>query len=122
VKYFFLTEGWTVGRVWSFDGLWQVTAWRREPKIERMHVCLVEKSEILWLYRVEDVIITIEVKPSVPVRETSPCNDEASSDLVNNQTIGQVTLKRLITAEQVLERLANGATSCAMENFQAVIQ
>jgi hypothetical protein len=108
VKYFFLSEGWTVGRVWSFDGLWQVMAWRREPKIQRMELCLVEKSEVLWLYCVEDAIITIEVKPSMQG--------------VNNQTIGQVILKRLITAEQVLERLANGATSCAMENFQAVLQ
>ncbi|AFZ00998.1 hypothetical protein [Calothrix sp. PCC 6303] len=107
MKYFFLSEGWTVGRVWSFDGLWQVMAWRREPKIERMDLCLIEESEVLWLYCVEDAIITIEVKPSTPVA---------------NQTIGQVTLKRLISAEQVLERLANGATSCAMENFQAVIQ
>ncbi len=106
VKYFFLSEGWTVGRVWGLDGLWQFAAWRRAPKIERMSVCLVEKNEVLWLYSVEDAVITIEVKPATTV---------------TNQNIGQVIIKRLISAEQVLERLGHAETSCAMQNSQAVL-
>ncbi len=106
MKYFFLSEGWAVGRVWGSDGLWQYAAWRRAPQIERISVCLVEKNEVLWLYSVEDAVITIEVKPT---------------QTVANQNIGQVIIKRLITAEQVLERLGNAETSCAMQNSQAVL-
>jgi hypothetical protein len=109
MKYFFLSEGWTIGRVWESEGLWQVTAWRRQPDIQKMSLCLVEKEELLWLYRVEDAIITIEVKPI-------DCLQAA-----NTKTIGQVTLKRLMSAEQVLERLGNAETRCAMENLQEVV-
>ncbi|MBF2065110.1 MAG: hypothetical protein IGS39_11915 [Calothrix sp. C42_A2020_038] len=105
MKYFFLSDGWIVGRVWGLDGLWQFAAWRRAPQIERMNICLVEKNEILWLYSVENAVLTVEVKPTQPA----------------NQNIGQVIIKRLITAEQVLERLGNAETSCAMQNSQAVL-
>jgi len=50
LKYFFLTDGWTIGRVWASDGLRNETAWRRQPDIQRMNLCLVEESEKLWLY------------------------------------------------------------------------
>jgi hypothetical protein len=106
VKYFFLSEGWAIGRVWGSEGLWQFAAWRRAPEIEHMNVCLVEKNEILWLHRVEDAVITVEVKPT---------------ETIANQNIGQVIIKRLITAEQVLERLGNAETSCTMQNSQAVL-
>ncbi|NJL60743.1 MAG: hypothetical protein HC903_01565 [Methylacidiphilales bacterium] len=109
MKYFFLSEGWTIGRVWESEGLWQVAAWRRLPDIQKMSLCLVEKEELLWLYRVEDAIITIEVKPIDPLQAA------------NTKTIGQVTLKRLMSAEQVLERLGNTETRCAMENLQALV-
>jgi hypothetical protein len=44
---------------------------------------------LLWLYQVEDSVLMVEVKPEGEVR----------------QAIGQVVLKRLISADQVIERL-----------------
>lgn len=96
--------------MWSSDGLWNETAWRRRPDIERMNICLVEKDEKLWLYRVEDAILTVEVKPIAPDRVDS-----------NAKAIGQVVLKRLIAADQVLERLAAGQTICQLKNIQLVV-
>ncbi len=94
MKYFFLSDGWMVGRVWEFGGLWDVNAWRREPDIQKINLGIVEQGEKMWLYRVEDAVLMVEVKPM----------PNASSH--SAQTIGQVVLKRLITAEQALERLA----------------
>jgi hypothetical protein len=108
VKYFFLSEGWTVGRVWASDGLWQITAWRRQPDIQRINICLVENNELLWLYRVEDAVLTVEVKPITSV--------------IASQTIGQVVLKRLMTAEQVIERLSTAEAKCQPQNIQSVVQ
>nr|WP_199315790.1 hypothetical protein [Nostoc sp. PCC 7120 = FACHB-418] len=107
VKYFFLSEGWTIGRVWGSDGLWQITAWRRSPEIQRLNICLVENNELMWLYRIEEAVITVEVKPT-------------TSALVN-QTIGQVVLKRLMTAEQVIERLGTAEAKCQLQNIQSVV-
>ena len=74
MKYFFLSEGWTVGRVWAADGLWQITAWRRPPEIQQLEICLVEKNEVLWLYQVETSVLMVEVKPmsgtSVPTSKS----------------------------------------------------
>ena len=89
MKYFFLSEGWTYGRVWEFGGLWGQTTWRRPPHIERLNCGIVQKGESLWLYEVEDAVIMLEVKSQTP-------------ELSN---IGQVVLKRLITAEQVIKVL-----------------
>jgi hypothetical protein len=108
VKYFFLSEGWTIGRVWSSGGLWQVLAWRRQPDIQKMSVCLVEDSEVMWLYRVEEAVITVEVKPIAP--------DNGST------TIGQVVIKRLMTAEQVIERLGIAQAKCHLQNIQLLAQ
>jgi hypothetical protein len=108
VKYFFLSEDWTVGRVWASDGLWQVTAWRRQPDIKQINLCLVEQSELLWLYQVEDAVLTVEVKPKTLAVGTT-------------QVIGQVVLKRLMTAEQVIERLANAEARCQLQNIQPVV-
>lgn len=94
MKYFFLSDGWTVGRVWEFGGLWNVNAWRREPDIEKMNLCILEQGEKLWLYRVEDAVLMVEVKPM---------NDAPRESA---KTIGQVVLKRLINAEQAIERVA----------------
>ena len=91
MKYFFLSEGWSIGRVWSTDGLWNDLAWRRSPTIDRMSVSLVEKGEILWLYRAEEEVLMLEVKP---MANTDP----------SPQAIGQVVLKRLMDANQVIER------------------
>ncbi|MEM6501657.1 MAG: hypothetical protein AAF685_07450 [Cyanobacteria bacterium P01_C01_bin.89] len=91
MKYFFLSEGWSIGRVWSTDGLWNEVAWRRSPTIDRMSVSIVEKGEALWLYRAEKEVVMLEVKPT---------------EAAGSQAIGQVVLKRLMDADQVIERLA----------------
>ena len=93
VKYFFLADGWTVGRVWEFGGLWNENAWRRKPDIQLLNLCLWEQDEKLWLYRVEEAVLMVEVKPI-----NNPSSNVA-------QTIGQVVLKRLISADQVIKRL-----------------
>lgn len=85
--------------MWEFGGLWNEIAWRRKPEIDRMSLCITEQGEKLWLYRVEDAVLMVEVKP-IPL-------NQAESTV---QTIGQVVLKRLITAEQAVERL------CEAEN------
>lgn len=94
VKYFFLSDGWTVGRVWELGGLWNEVAWRRKPQINRLDVCIWENGEKLWLYRVEDEILMVEVKATAAV-ETG--------------AIGQVVLKRLITADQAIDLICNDA-------------
>ena len=88
MKYFFLAEGWTYGRVWEFGGLWNKAHWMRSPEIVKLDCAIVEQAEILWLYQVEDAVIMLEVYPKLP--ESQP-------------TIGQVVLKRLISAEQAIE-------------------
>ena len=89
MKYFFLSDGWTTDRVWEFGGLWNEVAWQRKPHIQKLDLCIKEQSEKLWLFQVEDDVLMVEVKP------------EGNS----SQPIGQVVLKRLITAEQVIEKL-----------------
>jgi hypothetical protein len=93
VKYFFLSEGWNVGRVWEFGGLWNEGTWRRKPVINRLNLHIAEDNDRLWLYEVEEEVLMLEVKPATE-----------NSD----NTIGQVVLKRLITAEQVIDRLCQG--------------
>nr|WP_016868822.1 hypothetical protein [Fischerella sp. FACHB-380] len=111
VKYFFLSEGWTIGRVWASEGLWQITAWRRQPDIQRMNICLLEQGEVMWLYRVEDAVITVEVKPI-----TSPQTG------ISSQAIGQVILRRLMSAEQVIERLETASARCQLQSIESVVQ
>jgi hypothetical protein len=101
VKYFFLSDGWVVGRVWGIGGLWDELAWRRNPEIVRMNLYLVEQGETLWLHRVEEAVVMVEVKPG-------PTSSSGA--------IGQVVLKRLMTAEQVIERL------CAADGAKAIAQ
>ncbi len=107
MKYFFLTEGWTIGRVWASEGLWQITAWRRQPDIKRLNICLAENNELMWLYCIEDAVITVEVKPT--------------TSAIVSQTIGQVVIKRLMTAEQVIERLETAEAKCELQNIQSVL-
>jgi hypothetical protein len=104
VKYFFLTDGWTVGRVWGVGGLWDQALRRRPPEIQKMNLCIWDQNqqEKMWLYRVEDAVLMLEVKPDI----TSMTN--------SSNTIGQVVLTRLISADQVLERLGTAATECQM--------
>lgn len=92
MKYFFLAEGWTYNRVWEFGGLWNKGIWGRSPEITKLNCAILQQSEILWLYQVEDAVIMIEVQP-VPTEAETKSN------------IGQVVLKRLISAEQAIEIL-----------------
>ena len=101
MKYFFLSDGWTIGRVWELGGLWNETAWRRKPEISPIDLCVWEQGEKLRLYRVEEAVLMVEVKPTEPVQASAA-----------TQAIGQVVLKRLITADQAIERL------CAAEAYQ----
>ena len=89
MKYFFLSDGWITGRVWEFGGLWNELGWQRKPHMVRLNLSIQEQGETLWLYQVEETVLMVEVKP-----EGTP-----------SEPIGQVVLKRLITAEQVIERL-----------------
>jgi hypothetical protein len=99
VKYFFLTEGWTVARVWGVGGLWNALAWRREPKIEKMNLTMIDQGEKMWLYRVEDAVLMLEVKP-LP-------------ELISRESsIGQVLIKRLMNSEQVIDRLCKLQATC----------
>ncbi|MDB9496060.1 hypothetical protein PN441_11725 [Spirulina major CS-329] len=90
-RYFFLSEGWLVGRVWEFGGIWNEATWRRKPKIQRLNLGLVEQGETLWLYEAEEAVLMLEVRPE-------PAHPAAA-------TIGQVMLKRLMDADQVIHRL-----------------
>ena len=96
MKYFFLSEGWIYGRCWEFGGLWDQATWKRKPEIKPLNYGIVQNGEALWLYQVEDAILMVEVKP------------QGGSD----QPIGQVVLKRLITAEQAIQRLC--AAECVL--------
>ncbi|MBD0334282.1 MAG: hypothetical protein ICV62_02235 [Cyanobacteria bacterium Co-bin13] len=89
MKYFFLSDGWITGRVWEFGGLWDELTWQRRPHICRLNLFIEERGEKLWLYQVEDTVLMVEVKPQD----------------VAKPAIGNVVLKRLISAEQAIERL-----------------
>lgn len=80
--------------MWQLGGLWNEQVWRRKPEIQRTNLCILEQGETLCLYQVEDAVLMVEVKPTEPV----PANPAA-------QAIGQVVLKRLITAEQAIAHL-----------------
>ncbi len=94
MKYFFLSDGWVIGRVWEPAGIWNLGVWRRPPVIEQTALMVVEQQEKLWLYQVEEAILMVEVKPGPGLASSS-----------EHQGIGQVVLKRLMTAEQVLSYL-----------------
>lgn len=104
MKYFFLSDGWTIGRVWELGGLWNETAWRRKPKIERMPLCIWEQGEQLWLYRAEDAVLMVEVQP-ISQEQISPAA----------KSIGQVVLKRLMSADQAIDLL------CAAQSEQVSV-
>nr|WP_278003472.1 hypothetical protein [Nodosilinea sp. TSF1-S3] len=73
--------------------MWNELGWQRKPHIRRLNLSIQEQGETLWLYQVEETVLMVEVKPEGTAREP----------------IGQVVLKRLITAEQVIERLCAAA-------------
>jgi hypothetical protein len=102
MKYFFLTEGWTISRVWgTTGGLWQAAAWRRPPSIVRLNLAISEPGERLWLYQAEAAVLMVEVgapRGADPIGNPDPAS----------QAIRHVILKRLMTAEQTIEFLAEG--------------
>ena len=103
MKYFFLADGWTTGRVWEFGGLWNQAAWQRSPHLQQQSLCIREGDEVLRLYQAEDAILMVEV---VPIPDAS-----AQTNLTQaQQQIGQVVLKRLLSAEQAIERLCTEET------------
>ena len=108
VKYFFLSDGWTVGRIWEFGGLWDENVWRRKPQIKRLDLSIIEKNEKLWLYEVEEAVLMVEVMPDFNLKAQSTSN------------IGQVVLKRLISAEQAINRLANSEAVIRKLEQQAI--
>lgn len=89
MKYFFLSDGWTYSRLWEFGGLWDYASWGRKPEIKCLDCGVIEQGETLWLYAVEDAVLMVEVLPQIKTQASS--------------SIGQVVLKRLISAEQVIE-------------------
>ena len=97
MKYFFLSDSWTTGRVWEFGGLWNEQARRRQPYLQKQSLYIQENDETLCLYQVEDAVLMVEVKPKQGA----------------DSSIGQVVLKRLLTADQVIERL------CQEDSFYA---
>ena len=112
MKYFFLSEGWTVGRVWSTEGLWNELAWRRSPHIERTSLSIVERGESLWLYRAEDAVVMLEVRP-VQILPDHPTGNPPRT----TQPIGQVVLRRLLHADGVLERLSSSQAVCQIRSI-----
>ena len=92
MKYFFLSDDWTYGRVWEFGGLWDRLSWGRKPEIKLLNCGTVQQGETLWLYAVEDAVLMVEVHPRQQAQVSS--------------NIGQVVLKRLIDAEQVIKVLS----------------
>ena len=95
MKYFFLSDGWTTGRVWEFGGLWNEVAWQRKPIIKKLELHIEEATEKLWLYHAEEDVLMVEVMP------------EGKTAI----PIGQVVLKRLMTADQVIEKLCASTKS-----------
>ncbi|MDA0674251.1 MAG: hypothetical protein O3C67_11170 [Cyanobacteria bacterium] len=94
MKYFFLSDGWVTGRIWEFGGLWDETSWQRKPQIHRLDLCIQDHGERLWLYQVEEAVLMVEVRPQG----------------VSDRPIGQVVLKRLMTAEQAIQLLCEAET------------
>ena len=110
MKYFFLSDTWTTGRVWEFGGLWDERAKRRQPHLQKLAICIQENDETLSLFQTEDAVLMLEVVPKATVLETSAANP------ATNPTIGQVVLKRLLSADQVIERLCQEAFTYSAQN------
>ena len=106
MKYFFLSDGWTTGRVWEFGGLWNEIAWQRKPIIKKLELHIEEATEKLWLYQTEEDVLMVEVMP------------EGKTAI----PIGQVVLKRLITAEQVIDKLCKSTPSTKADTERSLPQ
>ncbi|PZO35489.1 MAG: hypothetical protein DCF19_23865 [Pseudanabaena frigida] len=104
MKYFFLSQGWRVRRVWEVSGLWNEMAWRRRPIIAPIGIYLVDGREEMVLYKVEEAIQAVEAIP-----EELPRSGDRSVNNNSNESskpvIAQVRISRLLSAEQALERI-----------------
>lgn len=114
VKYFFLSDSWTTGRVWEFGGLWDERAKRREPHLQKLAICIQENDETLSLFQTEDAVLMLEVVPKATDHTASSANP--TTNPTTNPTIGQVVLKRLLSADQVIERLCQEAVAHSTQN------
>jgi len=101
MKYFFLSQGWRVRRVWDVSGLWNEMAWRRRPIIIPIGVYLVDSREEMVLYKVEESIQAVEAIPE----DLSNNRDRIVSNDGSKVAIAQVRISRLLSAEQVLDRI-----------------
>lgn len=77
--------------MWEFGGLWDEIGRRRKPYLQKQSLCIHENGEVLWLFKTEASVLMVEAKPKRPNCDQTP--------------IGQVMLKRLLSAEQVIDRL-----------------
>lgn len=73
--------------------MWNEHIWRRSPHVQKLNIGLSENNELLWLFEVEEAVLMVEVKPG-------------AEESLTKHTIGQVVLKRLITAEQAIGKLS----------------
>lgn len=101
MKYFFLAQGWRVRRVWDVSGLWNEMSWRRRPIIIPIGVYLVDGREEMVLFKVEESIQAVEAIPE----DLSNNRDRTVSNDGSKVAIAQVRISRLLSAEQVLERI-----------------
>ncbi|CAN1209734.1 Lipoyl-binding domain-containing protein [Tumidithrix helvetica PCC 7403] len=100
MKYFFLSQGWQVSRVWEASGLWNERVWRRKPLVAKMGIYIVDKTEKMALYKVEDAVHMLEVIPDELLDRS------ANTEQLSNNAIGKVRITRLVSAEQALERIS----------------
>jgi hypothetical protein len=104
MKYFFLAEGWQIKRVWQAGQLWNELAWRRKPYIESMGKYLIDNAEEMVLFKVEDAVGMIEVVLP-PSHQSTPADRPGQNDQAAIAPVHQVRITRLVSAEQVLERI-----------------
>ena len=63
-----------------------------------------------YLYQAETSVLMVEVKPTSSIHV-----------LKSNQTISQVILRRLMSAEQVIEHLGKAVAKCQLQNLDSVV-
>jgi hypothetical protein len=100
MKYFFLSQGWQVSRVWDGAGLWNERVWRRKPLVMMMGIYVVDRTEEMALYKVEEAVQMLEVVPDQLLDRSAMANQ------VSNDAIGKVRITRLVSADQALERIS----------------
>lgn len=94
MKYFFLADGWVIGRIWEVGGQWRGQG-RARQKVQALALGIQQTdAEVLWLYATAEDVLMVEVKPS---------------DAIASGSLGQVILKRLIDADTAIARLAKAS-------------